>query len=374
MQMNGTDCFFSALYMLISFLPDGESPSCLWFQHSLQLILMHDPEIHSQQKYGCQDPSHRTCHTDSKEALIMGCCKRRPASSDQFSDSGGHGEDAVAHPLYPVPIDIDDCKEYEGNSRTPQAYIDEGHKLTDILRDEQYGHIFAGEEDQDTGKYGVNKAHPGRAPESLPDPADLARACILCAVGRHGRSQCDIGLGNDLFDLDSRGVAGDCHRTQCVQRGLYHYRSDRSDRILECHGEPDLHLPQGKVPVYLPVVLIKMEQGNALYNIEETSETGYSLGDHGRVCGSCRTHMEYDDKYQVKQDVQERRQDQEIQRPFAVPDRTKDTCQQVIHYLCHDSGTDDHYVRIRLIEHIGRCIHPMQDTSHQDHACHSEHD
>ena len=93
--MNGTDCFFSALDMLISFLPDGESPSCLWFQHSLQLILMHDPEIHSQQKYGCQDPSHRTCHTDSKEALIMGCCKRRPASSDQFSDSGGHGKDAV---------------------------------------------------------------------------------------------------------------------------------------------------------------------------------------------------------------------------------------------------------------------------------------
>ena len=116
-----------------------------------------------------------------------------------------------------------------------------------------------------------------------------------------------------------------------------------------------------------------MEQGNALYNIEETGETGDPLGDHGRVSGSCRTHMEYDDEYQVEQDIQERRQDQEIQRPFAVPDRTQDTCQQVIHYLSHDSGTDDHYVGIRLIEHIGRCIHPMQDTSHQDHACHSEH-
>ena len=67
MQVNGTDCFFSNLYMLISFLPDWESLFCLWFQDTPQLILMHDPEIHSQQKYGCQDPSHRTCHTDSKE-------------------------------------------------------------------------------------------------------------------------------------------------------------------------------------------------------------------------------------------------------------------------------------------------------------------
>ena len=73
---------------------------------------------------------------------------------------------------------------------------------------------------------------------------------------------------------------------------------------------------------YVAIVSAHPKHRDLLYNIYKAEESGYSLGDHCCDSGTRRSHMKYNDEYQIQYDIEKRGQDQEIQRHFAVAERS----------------------------------------------------
>ena len=95
---------------------------------------------------------------------------------------------------------------------------------------------IAKKENNHTCNNGIGNSYNMRTVKSLSDSVQFTRSYILCIICCHCCSDCNICLGKNILNLISCRKCRYCIGTKNIQCRLYHHGSDRSDGILQSHG------------------------------------------------------------------------------------------------------------------------------------------
>ena len=123
----------------------------------------------------------------------------------------------------------------------------------------------------------------------------------------------------------------------------------------------------------MPVIPGQTQKRDFSDYVEQTQYSGNPLGNHRRDSCSCRSHMKYNDEYQIQHNIQQSRQNQKIQRHLAVSQCPQDACQKIIEHLGQYAGADNHNIRIGICKNIFRCMHQNKPRLHKHHKCRGKH-
>src|SRR5699024_2953965 len=158
--------------------------------------------------------------------------------------------------------------------------------------------------------------------------------CAHVLAGKAQRSLIDRVHSVVYKALDGAGGGVSCHyqRTKGVDRGLNQHVGDAEDSTLQtCRQTDSQHCGQ-HFAVELQMVQIQVARSFGFNQAEQYQNGRDCLRNNGRQCNTGNTHMEYDNEYQVKYNVDDTGQCQEIQRPLGISDRTQNCGTKVIHH------------------------------------------
>ena len=249
----------------------------------------------------------------------------RQPSSCQLCNPRRHGKESISHSLDTVSVHIDHIKRNKEQRHAFHINIHQTHDLIQILRHKQSGQHIAKEEHQHSEHDRIHAAHDRCCPEAPADPLHLTRTHILCTVSSHRSTQCHINLCYHLFDLICRSKRCHMHRTKHIQCSLHHHRTDRSDRILQCHRKTDGQLLPYQMTIQFKIPAVQLQNRHFLNNIDQAKQRRNSLRNNCRIRRSRCSQVKHNDQYQIQHNIQCCRKQQKIQRCLTVPQRTQDT-------------------------------------------------
>ena len=221
-------------------------------------------------------------------------------------------------------------KWYEKYCHAFHISINHRNDFCGIIWNKQIRQIFAKEENNHTCNNGIGNSYNMRTVKSLSDSVQFTRSYILCIICCHCCSDCNICLGKNILNLISCRKCRYCIGTKNIQRRLYHHGSDRSDGILQSHGNAHKNFFFGNLWTKSPVICLQSQFRYVFYDINQAKHSGYSL-----CCDRCPgspgdSHMENNNKRQVKYYIQKCRQNQEIQGCLTVSQCSQNTGQDII--------------------------------------------
>lgn len=222
-------------------------------------------------------------------------------------------------------------------------------------------HDLAGSEEyKECDHCRIHRLQDDRGQEPLLHPPYLSRTSVLCHEGS-GR-MCYILLRRH------RKIIHPVDRGECRYEfhSLHIYDSLHADlpkldaHLLKCAGDSIVKSPpQDGAVKHLPF-LPKTQQRHFLLNIDQTAETAQRFAEHRSGSTSRHAPLKDHNKEQIPRHIQDRTDDEKVQRHFTVPQRPQGIGKEVIDKCKDQPHKDDPQIELRVSDDICRNLEQFQ--------------
>ena len=106
---------------------------------------------------------------------------------------------------------------------------------------------------------------------------------------------------------------------------------------------------------------MQSENIKLLRDVDKAQQRGNCLRDYCSVSAAFHSHAEDNDEYDIQNHIDHRRNDQEIQRGFAVPQRAQHCGQSIIGAGREQSRVNNRHVQLNISQQFLRSVHQPQN-------------
>ncbi len=245
-------------------------------------------------------------------------------------------------------------------------------------RNEHFG-VEIGEKPDD-----LRRDHREQDPEggALLGPVVQPGTEVLANEGGSGHVKADDGQECKALDLGVSAVGRRGKFAKRIDLGLHQHVGKRDNRILHTGWEPVTNDLTEHVPADLQLFPFHRVDVALFAQMDHAQHHTNELRDDGGHRRRANAHPKHGDKEPIQEDVKERRYDQVVQRPAAVPEGIHNTAADVIHDQCQRAHEIVAKIGNGAGEHVGIGLHESEhirgkDYAHdrqQNAAEHAEHD
>lgn len=132
-----------------------------------------------------------------------------------------------------------------------------------------------------------------------------------------------VDQNGKLVHLCGRCIACYSVGSQGIDSRLHGQLADAHHRHLKSHGQTGFQMDQGVMLQIRKILFANMQNRKFFRSPHCTEYGGKKLGKNRRPRGSRYAHVKSQNKYQIQYDIQQRGKNQEVQRRFAVSQRSR---------------------------------------------------
>lgn len=180
--------------------------------------------------------------------------------------------------------------------------------------------------------------------------------------------------------MDSRGCGDRCHRlrAEAVDRPLQDDGADGGDGKLQTHRQTDRRHEGHALKIRLEVGVVQIQHRHLLRHVDETGNARQKLGKYRRPGCALHAKTEVLHEQDIKEDVDNHRRDQEVQRGAAVAQGAQNGGAEIVQHGRADAHEDDEDVAVCLFDDLRRGVHQTEQivrpekADQPDHRCDAE--
>ena len=318
-----------------------------------------------------QHPGDRIGDIQHEQRVLPAEDRKNPDHAEQAGahERDQHGQHRIAQAAHAARDDVHHSAQAVGHADHAQAH----HAILDDLGLARVNaeQVFP-QEVRAVAQYQADDEHQPQAVTQHPVDALI----ILCAQVLAGKAQRGLiqrvhrGIDKAL-DVAGRRVARDRDRAERVDRRLDEHVGDVENHALQAGGQADLHDADKLLAVEVNVLQVDMADTVHSGQAHDDQDRRDNLRNDGRGGRAGHAPMEHDDKEQIAADVKNAREQQKVQRPARVADRTQDRRTKVIQHRRRHADEIQAHVKRCLVQHLCRGGHERQ---HRPRCHNAQHD
>ena len=117
-----------------------------------------------------------------------------------------------------------------------------------------------------------------------------------------------------------------------------------------------------------PVLLLQVQDREFLDHVEQAQQAGDELREHRGIACARHAHLQVHDAENIQHHVEQRGENQEIQRRAAVAQGAQDAGEQIVENVGKRAGKDDDDVVICHVDNVIRRVHGNKQRAAHGHA------
>ena len=169
------------------------------------------------------------------------------------------------------------------------------------------------------------------------------------------------------------GDSGDCRAAQYIDGPLHDNTADGCDAALQTHRHANAHQADAGALADGPLPFLHVQYFKFPAQERETDNAGDCLGNIGSQRRAQNAHFKGYDEQQIKADIQNAGQNQEIQRRLAVAQCAHDARNHVVQKDERDAGEDPADIDDCTVQDILGRLHQNQHGARQRHRGDGKH-
>ena len=234
-------------------------------------------------------------------------------------------------------------------------------EVDDLLRPiaDKEAHERRAEEDEPrAGKHGKRHGHVAALAHALADALELARAVVLCRVGRHRDAERHHRHHRDGLDLLGCCIGRNGRRAEVIERNLQDDGANRDDARLEPHRQGDAQVFPVELEVRTPVLPVRAQRRHLAQDEEEAEQVAADLRGECRERCARDAPAEDEDRDRLEDDVEREPTGEQHGRRLAVAERADEIRLRLVEYEEADACVDEADEGIGPVEDLRRRLHP----------------
>ena len=292
----------------------------------------------------------------------------QPAGASQGDQGGGDGG---AHPADHPAGDVHQAAQQVGQADDVDAVQPVGD---DGLVGGVDGQQLLAEQDGQPAQRRADDRHDEQAvPQDEGDALLFAGAHVLAGKVEGGLVDGVHGGVDEVFDVGRGGAARHRQGAEGVDGGLDQHVGDGEHHALDAgrQAHPDDLQQDGGADLQLPEA--ELVAGVRLHQAAHHQEGGQVLGQGGGQGHARHIQVEGHHKKDVQAGVGDAGGGQEKEGPLGVPDGPQDARAKVVDHHGGHAQKDDPHIEHRLVQQVGRGVHPAQQGGQQGDARQDQH-
>ena len=293
-------------------------------------------------------------------------------SSHAHAEAGDdHGPEGIARAAHGAGDDL----------HADIGKIERGQRMNDLHA--ALDHTLVGGEDPENQRpehqhhgadqRGRSERHQAAHAHTAPDPVVFLRAEILPGEGRGRRAERAHDHPEDTVDLAVCRPGGNHVGAEAVDRGLHNDIGDIINHALQARRQANAHnvaqdrQRKADIPQAHAVHVIRAHES------EHHQHGAHRLAENRRDRRAVHAEVQRHNEQQIQQHIQERAENQEIQRTLGVAHSAQDARAHVIDEVEHHSQEINADVGKRMVEDIRGCAHDGERQRRHDQSHDHEH-
>lgn len=206
------------------------------------------------------------------------------------------------------------------------------------------------------------KGNHGTFKHAAANASDHAGAEILRNVGCHRDAERYHRLGGQLFDPHGRSEGGNGVGAERIADALGDGGADGDDGKLDGHRHGDFKVLFAELPVQFPVFFLRMKNRIFFADVKQAAKDGNRHCADGAESRTGNAQLHAIDENDIKSDVEQGGEYEEVERRFAVSQRPHETRQKVEENDHDDAVGNDADEGFGVLGNFLRHVHDLEQN------------